>query len=78
MRNNPAGVVAAVVGVVAEQQRPDVRPAALWIRPADDDELLDIDGTNSNYGFGQIATLIGVTGLTDEATLLTNGHLVAA
>jgi hypothetical protein len=33
----------AIVGVVAQQQRTDVRSAALRIGPADDDELLAVE-----------------------------------
>lgn len=39
---------------------------------------VDQDGTGSTYGWTQIATLSGVTGLTDEAALVTNGNLIAA
>lgn len=39
---------------------------------------LDRDGTAGVYSFTQIATLTGVTGLTDEAALVTSGNLIAA
>lgn len=39
---------------------------------------VDRDGTGGTYGFDQIATLEGVTGLTDEAALVTSGHLLLA
>ncbi|PST29511.1 hypothetical protein C7U62_02675 [Mesorhizobium loti] len=39
---------------------------------------VDRDGTGSTYGFTQIATLTGVTGLTDEAALVATGNLIAA
>lgn len=37
---------------------------------------VDQDGTGTTYGWTQIATLTGVTGLTDEAALVTNGNLI--
>jgi len=37
---------------------------------------VDVDGGANN--FVQIATITGVTGLTDEAALVTSGHLIAA
>jgi trimeric autotransporter adhesin len=39
---------------------------------------VDRDGTGGGYSWSQIATLSGVTGLTDEATLVTNGNLVVS
>jgi hypothetical protein len=37
------------------------------------------DGTGATYyGFTQIATLTGITGLTDEAALVSSGNLLAA
>lgn len=39
---------------------------------------VDRDGTGGTYGFDQIATLEGATGLTDEAALVTSGHLLLA
>lgn len=39
---------------------------------------IDRDGTGSTYGWTQIATLTGVTGLTDEAALVANGNLLVA
>ncbi|HUQ94156.1 MAG TPA: type I secretion C-terminal target domain-containing protein, partial [Bryobacteraceae bacterium] len=39
---------------------------------------VDRDGTGATYGWTQIATLTGVTGLTDEATLVTNGNLLVS
>lgn len=39
---------------------------------------VDRDGSGSTYSLSQIATIEGVTGLTDEQALLTNGHLVVA
>lgn len=39
---------------------------------------VDRDGTGSTYGFQQIATLEGVTGLSNEAALVTSGNLVIA
>lgn len=40
--------------------------------------FVDADGTGSTYGFNQVASLIGATGLTDEDALLTAGTLIAA
>lgn len=37
---------------------------------------VDQDGTGTTHGWTQIATLTGVTGLTDEAALVTNGNLI--
>ena len=39
---------------------------------------VDRDGTGGTYSLVQIATIEGVTGLTDEAALVTSGHLLAA
>ncbi|HSH93207.1 MAG TPA: cadherin domain-containing protein, partial [Roseimicrobium sp.] len=39
---------------------------------------VDRDGTGSTYGFVQIATINGVTGLTDEAALVASGNLVVS
>lgn len=39
---------------------------------------VDRDGTGATYGFTQIATLTGVTGLTDEAALVASGNLIVA
>ncbi len=39
---------------------------------------VDQDGTDSTYGWTQIATLSNVTGLTDEAALVTNGNLIVS
>ncbi|HWR53978.1 MAG TPA: M10 family metallopeptidase C-terminal domain-containing protein [Bryobacteraceae bacterium] len=39
---------------------------------------VDRDGAGTGFGFTQIATLTGVTGLTDEAALVTNGNLLVA
>lgn len=39
---------------------------------------VDRDGTGTGYGWTQIATLNGVTGLTDEAALVTAGNLLVA
>jgi Ca2+-binding RTX toxin-like protein len=39
---------------------------------------VDPDGSGSTYAFTQIATLQGVTGLTDEAALVASGQLLAA
>jgi hypothetical protein len=33
----------AIIGVVAEQQRSEMRPRAFWVRPADNDELLAVE-----------------------------------
>ena len=42
------------------------------------DSLLSVDrdGTGSTYGFAQIATIAGVTGLTDEAALVNSNNLI--
>ncbi len=40
--------------------------------------FVDRDGLGGTYGFTQIATITGVTGLTDEAALVTGGHLIVA
>ena len=37
---------------------------------------IDRDGAGTLYGFQQIALLAGVTGLTDEEALITNGNLI--
>ena len=37
---------------------------------------IDRDGTGGTYSLTQIATIQGVTGLTDEAALVTNGNLI--
>lgn len=39
---------------------------------------VDRDGMGTGYGWTQIATLNGVTGLTDEAALVTAGNLLVA
>ena len=39
---------------------------------------VDRDGIDTTYGFTQVATLTGVTGLTDEAALVANGNLIVA
>lgn len=53
-----------------------------WVRISDSgsDSTVEVDrdGAGSTYGWTQIATLTGVTGLTDEAALVTSGHLLAA
>ena len=38
---------------------------------------VDRDGTSGTYGWTQIGTLTGVTGLTDEAALVASGNLLA-
>jgi Ca2+-binding RTX toxin-like protein len=40
--------------------------------------ILKVDADGGANNFVQIATLTGVTGLTDEAALVTSGHLIAA
>lgn len=53
-----------------------------WVRFSDDSGNtkveVDIDGAGGGYGWMQIATLSGVTGLTDEAALVSSGNLVVA
>lgn len=39
---------------------------------------VDRDGTGGTYGFQQIATIEGITGLTDEAALKNSGNLITA
>jgi hypothetical protein len=39
---------------------------------------VDRDGTGGTYSLAQIATLQGITGLTDEAALVSSGNLVVA
>lgn len=39
---------------------------------------IDRDGTGGTYSMAQIATLEGITGLMDEAALVTSGNLIAA
>lgn len=39
---------------------------------------VDRDGTGTSYALSQISTIEGVTGLTDEQALLTNGNLIVA
>jgi len=48
-------VQASVFGVVAEQQRADVRPAALRIGPADNNELLAVEA----FGFNPDPSITG-------------------
>ncbi len=43
---------------------------------ADSIVKVDIDGAGTAHGFIQIATIAGVTGLTDEQALVTSGNLV--
>lgn len=38
--------------------------------------FIDSDGAGSTYGFTQVATIFGVTGLTDEEALETSGNLI--
>lgn len=38
--------------------------------------FVDRDGLASIYGFTQIATISGVTGLADEAALVSSGNLI--
>ena len=42
------------------------------------DIYIDQDGSGAIEVWTKIATIEGVTGLTDEAALETNGHLIAA
>jgi Ca2+-binding RTX toxin-like protein len=42
------------------------------------DSILKIDADGGGNSFVQIATISGVTGLTDEAALVSSGHLIAA
>jgi len=44
----------------------------------DSDSTLKIDSDGGGNSIVQIATISGVTGLTDEAALVTSGHLIAA
>lgn len=39
---------------------------------------VDLDGTGGTYSWTQIGTLSGITGLTDEAALVSNGNLVVS
>jgi len=39
---------------------------------------VDRDGTGTSYALSQISTIEGVTGITDEQALLTNGNLIVA
>lgn len=39
---------------------------------------IDRDGTGGTFSMAQVATLEGITGLTDEAALVTSGNLIAA
>lgn len=39
---------------------------------------VDADGTGAAFGWTQIATLQGETGLTDEAALVASGHLIVS
>ena len=39
---------------------------------------IDRDGTGTTFGFVQVATIQGVTGLTDEAALVASGNLMVA
>jgi len=52
-----------------------------WVRisnsGSDSTVEVDRDGTGGTYGWTQIATLTGVTGLTDEAALVASGNLLA-
>lgn len=40
--------------------------------------ILKVDADGGADNFVQIATILGVTGLTDEESLETNGYLIAA
>lgn len=42
------------------------------------DSILKVDSDGGGNSFIQVATISGVTGLTDEAALVTSGHLIAA
>jgi hypothetical protein len=59
---------AAVVGVVAEQQRADVRSAALRIGPANDNELLAVE-TLGLHPDPAVAWCIGPISLLGDGTL---------
>src|SRR4030095_5389825 len=64
-----AGVVqSAVVRVVAEQQGADVRPAALWIGPADDHELLAVEALRLDPD-PAVARRVGSIGLLRDGAL---------
>jgi len=39
---------------------------------------VDRDGTGATYSLAPIATIEGVTGLTDEAALVSSGNLIVA
>ena len=45
---------------------------------SDTDVYIDQDGTGTVEVWTKIAIIDGVTGLTDEAALENNGHLIAA
>jgi Ca2+-binding RTX toxin-like protein len=53
-----------------------------WVRISDSggnsSVEVDRDGTGGGYGWTQMATLTGVTGLTDEAALVASGNLVVS
>ena len=52
----------AVIGVVAEQQRPEMRPRSFRVGPADDDELLTVQ----RFGFAPEAAVSGGIGSVDR------------
>jgi trimeric autotransporter adhesin len=53
-----------------------------WVRISDSGGNstveVDRDGAGGTYGWTQIATLTGITGLTDEAALVSSGNLIVA
>lgn len=59
---------------------PSQLPTSSKSRRAGSNSVVKVDrgGTGGSYSLAQIATIEGVTGLTNEATLLANGHIIAA
>jgi hypothetical protein len=53
-----------------------------WVRITDSGSNsiveVDTDGPGSGHSWQQIATIVGVTGLTDEAALVANGNLIVS
>jgi hypothetical protein len=60
----------------------DADPITDWVEittsGSDSVVKIDRDGTGGTYSMTQVATLQGITGLTDEAALVTSGNLLAA
>lgn len=67
-----------VSGVIEFDPMSDVITDFVQIITSGSDSLLSVDADGGADNFVQIATIVGVTGLTDEAALVTSGALIAA